>query len=224
VTAVGDAEHPFAAIEETFKRSVAAFNEAGVRFLLGGSIAIWAHGGPETRNDLDFMVREEDAEAALQALVDAGMRPERPPEDWLLKAWDGDVLVDLIHHPMGVTITDEVIARGKDLDVAAMRIRVMAVEDVLSSKLLALGEHALDLEPSMQLARALREQIDWAQVRVRTEHSPYARAFLHLVDDLGVTLPQGAVGAPAGHRRVRVVEPSRGALGQERSSAGRTSG
>jgi hypothetical protein len=204
---MGDAEHPFAAIEQTFKRAVAAFNDAEVPFLLGGSIAIWAHGGPETRNDLDFMVRPEDAESALEALVDAGMKADRPPEEWLLKAWDGDVLVDLIHHPMGMTVTDDVIARGKDLDVAAMRVRVMAVEDVLSSKLLALGEHSLDLEPSLQLARALREKIDWAQVRARTEDSPYARAFLHLADDLGITRPTPVRDAAA-HPRVRVVEPA----------------
>ena len=29
------------------------------------------------------------------------MRPEDPPEEWLVKAWDGDTLVDLIHHPEG---------------------------------------------------------------------------------------------------------------------------
>lgn len=34
------------------------------------------------------------------------MRPEKPPQEWLWKAWDGDVLTDLIfaprardHHP-----------------------------------------------------------------------------------------------------------------------------
>jgi hypothetical protein len=205
---MAEAEHPFGAIEETFKRSVAALDGADVPFLLGGSIAIWAHGGPETRNDLDFMVKPEDAERALDALVGAGMRPEHPPEDWLVKAWDGKVLVDLIHHPMGMTVTDEVIARGKDLDVAAMRVRVMAIEDVLSSKLLALGEHSLDLEPTLQLARALRERIDWGLVRARTEGSPYARAFLHLVEELGVT-GSGESPAHPHHAKVRVVEPIR---------------
>src|SRR5215213_7322205 len=102
---MGDGDHPFAAIEQTFKKSVAAFDRAEVPFLLGGSLATWAHGGPETRNDLDFMVKPEDAERALQALVDAGMKAERPTEDWLLKAHDGDVLVDLIHHPTGFEIT-----------------------------------------------------------------------------------------------------------------------
>jgi putative nucleotidyltransferase-like protein len=202
---MGEIDHPFATIEETFKRAVAALQGAEVPFLLGGSLATWAHGGPETRNDLDFMVRPEDAERALQALVDAGMRAERPPEDWLLKAWDDEVSIDLIHRPTGFEITDQVIARGPEKNVAAMRMRVMAIEDVLTSKILALGEHSLDLEGSLQLARALREQIDWSQVRARTEHSPYARAFLHLLEHLGIVAAHEPAAEHPAHGRVRVV-------------------
>lgn len=29
------------------------------------------------------------------------MRTEKPPESWLYKAWDGDVLVDVIFRPVG---------------------------------------------------------------------------------------------------------------------------
>jgi hypothetical protein len=201
---MGSSDHPFVAIEETFKRSVAALDRAGIPYLLGGSLAIWAHGGPETRNDLDYMLKAEDSEAALSALEGAGMRAERPSENWLLKAWDGDVLVDLIHHPIGLEITDEVIARGIELDVAAMRVRVMALEDVMVSKLLALGEHALDFESSLQFLRALREKIDVGAVRARTSDSPYARAFFALAEELGVV---GSRRPPAhAHPRVRVVD------------------
>ena len=56
-------------------------------YILGGGLAAWARGGPPTEHDIDFFVREDDAERALAALDAAGMRPERPPEDWLLKAW-----------------------------------------------------------------------------------------------------------------------------------------
>jgi len=201
---VGEQAHPFSAIEQTFKRTVAALQKAEIPFLLGGSLGAWAHGGPETTNDLDLMVRPEDAERAQQALADVGMRPEIPPEDWLLKAWDGDVLVDLIHHPTGMDITDEVLARGVERSVAAMTIPVMAIEDIIATKLLALGEHSLDLEGSLQLARALREQVDWSEVRARTDRSPYARAFLYLAEQLEV-LPERAAGADARHPRVRVV-------------------
>jgi hypothetical protein len=202
---VPEEEHSFDEIEETFKRAVAALEGAEVPFLLGGTLACWAHGGPRTHNDLDFMIRPADAERALDALVGAGMRAERPAEDWLVKAWDGEVLVDLIHKPKGLEINDEVLARGKMRDVAAMRTRVMALEDVLTSKLLTLGEHSLDLESSLQIVRSLREQIDLDDVRTRTQHSPYARAFFSLLDDLGITDTRHPV-AHARSARVRVVE------------------
>ena len=49
-------ETPFKEMEATLKKSVAAFREAQVPALLGGSLAVWARGGPETRHDLDFVV------------------------------------------------------------------------------------------------------------------------------------------------------------------------
>jgi predicted nucleotidyltransferase len=181
-----DDEQPFAEIEHALKRASAALRDAGVPFLLGGSLASWARGGPETRHDLDLMIRPEDVETALEALKDAGMRPERPPEDWLVKAWDGDTLVDLIYCPKGLPVNDDLIARGEELSVLGMEMRVMALEDVMATKLLALTEHSLRYEGLLQIARALREQIDWAAVRARTESSPFARAFFTLAEGLDI--------------------------------------
>jgi Nucleotidyl transferase of unknown function (DUF2204) len=171
----------------TLKRAAAALEREGVPYLLGGSIACWARGAPALARDLDFMVKPEDAERALGALVAAGMRAERPPEQWLLKAWDGDVLVDLIHGPSGLEMDDEVVVRGERLGVAGMWVTVMALEDVMTTMLMALDEHTLDYERLLQIARSLREQIDWEDVRERTAGSPYARAFFTLVEGLGIT-------------------------------------
>jgi hypothetical protein len=179
-------ENDFAAIEATLKRSVAAFRDAEVPALLGGSLAIWARGGPETRHDLDFMVKPQDAERALDALEAVGMRPERPPEGWLFKAWDGDVLVDLIFAPRGLEMTDEVLERGDDREVLSISTRVMALEDVFSTKLLALDEHRLDYAGLLLMARSLREQIDWETLRQRTDGSPFARAFFVLCEELEI--------------------------------------
>ena len=179
-------ESPFSDIEGALKRSAAALREAEIPFLLGGSLASWARGGPETRHDLDLMIRESDVEAALAALEAVGMRREDPPEEWLVKAWDGDVLVDLIFHPKGMPITDEVIARGEDLAVLSMHMRVMALEDVMVTKLMAISEHHLRYESLLAMSRALREKIDWPQVHRRTEESPFARAFFVLLDGLGI--------------------------------------
>ncbi len=183
---MADPEHSFDDIVASMKRSIAALREEDVPFLLAGSLAVWAQGGPEKRKDLDFVVKPEDAERALAALEAAGMRPERPPEGWLLKAWDGDIVVDLIFEPRGLDVNDEVISRGRDLHVLAMDVRVMALEDVLHSKLTALDEHSADFSSLIGLARAVREQVDWEDVRRRTETSPFARGFFVILEGLEV--------------------------------------
>ena len=204
----------FAAIEHALKRAAGALRDAGVPFLLGGSLASWARGGPETQHDLDLMIKPEDAERALQALVDAGMRADDPPEEWLVKAYDGDVLVDLIFAPKGLPMTDEVIARGEEMAVLSMDMRVMALEDVLVTKLMALSEHALRYESLLRITRALREQVDWDTVRARTESSPFARAFFVLAEGLDILGVRAPAPGGASHRpRVRVLTPpSSGAL------------
>ena len=83
---------PFSDLEGALKKSAAALRDADVDFLLGGSLASWARGGPETRHDLDLVISPADVDRALEALQEAGMRPEDPPEEWLVKAWDGDDL------------------------------------------------------------------------------------------------------------------------------------
>ncbi len=72
------------------------------------------------------------------------------------------------------------------MSVQAVWMLVMPVDDLLVSKLLSLTEHHLDYARALEITRALREQIDWLDVRRRTDHSPFARAFLGLVEELGI--------------------------------------
>jgi hypothetical protein len=202
-------EHRFSELEESMKKAAAALRKASVPFLLGGSLAVWAHGGPEPKKDLDLMVKAEDAQRALEALTEAGMKPEEPPEDWLLKAWDGEVLIDLIFHALELPITDDVIARGDRLNVFSIQMPVMALEDVVATKLLALNEHALDYESLLQISRAVREKVDWPAVWARTRHSPYARGFFSLVGELEVVNRAELGGKP--RAQVRVVPKAEGA-------------
>jgi hypothetical protein len=199
----------FDPFEATLKKAVAAFREAEVPSLLGGSLAIWARGGPETAHDLDFMVKPEDAERALQALVDVGMKAERPPEAWLYKAWDGDVLVDIIFQPRGLTMTDEVFSRGETREVLAISVNLMALEDVFATKLLAFDEHNCDYSAILLRARALREQIDWDHLRERVEDWPFARAFFVLAQGLGIVQADETVSIESderGRARVQVTD------------------
>jgi hypothetical protein len=201
-----DDEMPFSDLENTLKKSAAALREADIPFLLGGSLASWARGGPETRHDLDLVIKPEDAERAVTALEDAGLRPEDPPEEWLVKAWDGDTLVDLIFYPKGTPVDDHLIERGEVMSVLGMEMRVMALEDVLVTKLMALSEHSLRYESLLPIARALRERVDWDDVRARTHQSPWARAFFVMLEGLGV-LPEASPSTGGHETRVRVLTP-----------------
>ena len=201
-------EHSFDAIADTLKKVAAALRDNEIPYLLGGSLAFWAYGGPERRKDLDFMIKADDADRTLEVLEAEGLRPEKPPEGWLYKAWDGDVLVDLIFHPKGMEIDDEVIARGEDIEVLAMPLKVMALEDVLCTTLLALHEHAVDYSGLLQMARSLREKVDWEDVRARTDRSPFARAFFTMIEGIGI-IGDGEPADGGGRTEVRVVEPSR---------------
>ena len=176
----------FPELIDAMKRAAAALREAEVPFLLGGGMAAWARGGPPTDHDVDFLVREENAESALETLVAAGMRPERPPEGWLFKAWDGDTLVDLIFRPSGGAVDDEMFARSSTLDVMAQTLSVASIDDVLATKVLALNEQSPDYRAVLEIARALREQVDWSHVRARVEESPFGAAFMTLVERLEI--------------------------------------
>lgn len=170
----------------SLKRAAAALRDANVRFVVGGGIAAWARGGPPTEHDIDLLIREHDATRALEACAAAGMRTEVPPEGWLVKAYDGDTLVDLIYRPTGLVVDDDLFVRCEVLNVHAVPMSVLGVDDILATKLLALTEHNLDYAPVLEYARSLREQIDWLALRARVDGSPFARAFFTLVEELGV--------------------------------------
>src|SRR5207244_177616 len=72
------------------------------------------------------------------------------------------------------------------LEVAAVTMPVASLDDVMVTKLLALNEQESDFGGCLEIARSLREQIDWDWVRERTADAPFAAAFFTLVEELGV--------------------------------------
>jgi len=189
-------------VERTLKKTAAALRDADVPFCLVGSLSAWVRGGPESSHDLDFGIRSCDILKAAAALQQIGMKIEIPPEDWLIKAWDGSypedgspredpILVDLIYAPSGVPITDEVLERADYMDVLAHKMRVLDPTDLMVMKLLSLREQHLNLTSTIATARAVREQIDWEDLRRRCQHSPYANGFFTMAEQLGICPPAG---------------------------------
>jgi hypothetical protein len=179
----------------TLKRAASVLKQAEVPFALAGGFAAYAHGGMSSDHDVDFLICEEDIPRALDALVAMGFTAERPPEDWLVKVYDEGRLVDLIHRPVERPVTEETLADTVPRPVNAVRMPVLSATTLMVHKLLSYSQHYCDFAKGLPLARSLREQIDWARVREETAHSPYAEAFLVLLDRLDV-VPVSATGSP----------------------------
>lgn len=182
---MGDCAATFDEITQSMRRCAALLRDAEVPFVLAGSVAAWARGGPPVSGDVDFVIRPADVERARETLAAAGLRVEQPPERWLFKAWDGDVLADVIHEPAGLEL-EETFARADVLSVLSVDMPVMSVDDVLVNKLLSFEEHYIDFVGLLPVARALREQADWAAIRRRTEDSAIAAGFLAMAERLGI--------------------------------------
>lgn len=171
---------------EALKLVATTLKAAGVRFALAGGYAAWAHGAPEPEHDVDFAVVPDDVAAAEQALAAAGVRVEHPAEDWLVKAWPGDALVDLVHRVADRDVGAEVTRRAEVVDVLSVHMPVLSPTDVLAHKLRSMSEHSCDPGKALPAARALRERVDWAALAADVADNPYARAFLFLARELGI--------------------------------------
>lgn len=164
----------------------AALSAAGIPFALAGGFAAWVHGAPQSEHDADFVIREQDVSTAREALEATELRVEDPVENWLFKAYRGDALVDIIYRLDGESVPDELFERTESFDVFGVPMPVMQATDILSEKMRVLTEQRCNYSNLLPVARALREQVDWAEVAARTAWNPYAAAFLYLLDRLAV--------------------------------------
>jgi len=168
------------------KKVATMLQSAGVRYALAGSAAVYARGGPAGEHDVDFVLHADDVMKALAAAAEAGLRTERPPEGWLVKVYDDENLIDLIFRFYDRVVDDAMLGRSESMSVAAVEMPVLDASDLVVAKLLSLSAHNCDFAPPLLMVRVLREQIDWKVVREGCDESPYAKAFLWLVQLLDI--------------------------------------
>ncbi|GLW05899.1 hypothetical protein Misp01_10290 [Microtetraspora sp. NBRC 13810] len=184
------------AILETLKLAGTALKDAGVRFALAGGCAAYARGAAPSLHDVDFVLVHDDVPIALDTLSKLGFRTQRPPEDWLVKAFDEGRLVDLIFRVSDRPVTPELIKRSEPLKASAVILPVLEATDLVISWLMPLSEHSCDYGSLLPQVRALREQVDWNRVASVVASSPYAFTFLTLLERLNIIAPVEPSGSP----------------------------
>ena len=93
----------------------------------------------------------------------------------------------MLHHLNGSPVTPDVIADAGEVDVLALRMRVLSPTRVITEKLNSLNEHHCDFATLLPGVRAVRERVDWVRLRADTAENDFAVAFLVLADRLGIT-------------------------------------
>jgi hypothetical protein len=173
-------------IRDLLKRTAVALKQGDVPFALCGGYAAWVRGAPEPDHDADFLVPEAEAERAAKVLADAGLEVQEPPEDWLVKVVSGGSFVDVLWRTCGHPVEADLIDRSEVAPVLSVQMPVLSATDILVTKLMALDEHYCDFSRMLPVARALREQVDWPEVRREVAGNDFAVVFLQLLDRLDV--------------------------------------
>ena len=164
-------------VRDLLKRTAVALKQADVPFALCGGYAAWVRGAPEPDHDADFLVPATEAERAADALTEAGLPVVRPAEDWLVKVVTEGAFIDVLWRTCGFPVESDLIERADTLPVLSVHMPVLAATDIVTTKLMALDEHYCDFGRLMPVARAMREQVDWATVRRDTEANDFAAVF-----------------------------------------------
>jgi hypothetical protein len=123
--------------------ATAALAAAEIPYLLVGGLASTVCGRSRWTADIDFLVREGEADRVLEALAGTGFETERTNPMWIFKAFRDDIVIDVIFWMKGnIVLDDEMLARSVEADVMGAHVRVAAPEDLLVMKAIANDEQS----------------------------------------------------------------------------------
>jgi len=129
-------------MEAVLLRAADVLDKVGIDYAVMGGLASAAVGRLRHTHDVDLFVSHRGAVSGLAALDQAGFRTERTDEEWLYKAFWGDVMVDLIFESTGgITFDEEMRRRRRPIDVRDRELPAIPPEDLVVIKALAHKEH-----------------------------------------------------------------------------------
>jgi predicted nucleotidyltransferase len=171
-----------------------AFDIAGIPYAIIGGIAATGLGRPRWTNDIDLLVKPEDADRALEALQARGFETEKTDTRWLYKAYKDHVLVDVLFKSTGDVYLDaEMIERSVEVEFLGHRVRFVPPEDLLIMKAVVHSEvgphHWHDA-----LGILTRGGLDWEYFERRARRAPRrVLALLIYAHSLDLSVPNRVI-------------------------------
>ena len=162
--------------DDVFRRLIAAFDQAGIAYMLSGSFAAAYYGAARSTQDIDFVI--EATPAKLEVL-----RRELPQNEYyidlvaLLEAHRHQSMFNIIDLTSGWKIdlifrkarqfSVEEFRRRRSVEIHAVSLFVATAEDVILSKLewLKLGGSQRQLEDVVAMLRSRWDSLDQTYLR-----------------------------------------------------------
>lgn len=158
--------------DRTLFLALDALEERKIPYAIIGGIAASGLGRPRSTHDIDFFVRPEDAEAALEALGRHGFDTERTDARWLFKGWKEQMMVDIIFKSQGdIYFDDEMHRRAKPMDYHGRRVPTVSPEDLVIIKC-AVHNEAGPHHWHDALAVLSHATVDWPYLLKRARRAP----------------------------------------------------
>ncbi len=159
---------------EIFGEAARILNEAGVETCVMGGVAVWGYGRRRPTHDIDFLVCDEDADRALEALGEAGYRIERTDPHWIYKAFKDHVLVDIIFEVAGGEVPcRDVIDRRRKMTIEGIELDVISPEDLVAIKLAVFKpRRPADWYDAVLVIKGTGGKLDWDYLIMRSQAHP----------------------------------------------------
>jgi hypothetical protein len=153
--------------ERVFQETLMLLNRCRVPYAVSGAFALQVHTGIwRATKDIDLFLAPEDVSAATCCLQKDGFRCKTKDRVWLHKAHRNGFFVDLITGMSNAVITVERswIDRAKPAMVLDVRVRVLAAEELLVSKLFVVRRERFDGADIAHIVYASQGNLDWDRI------------------------------------------------------------
>lgn len=182
---------------QTLAATLAVLDDAGADYLLIGGLAtaVVLQQAWDPAEDIDLLIRRDDADGLLARFADAGYATERHDPGWLYKAARPNVTVDLMFRAgERILLDDEHLARAVRAQFEGVPVRMPDPADLIVMKALFDSvTRPVNWHECVRLVR--RGRFDWDYLLRRScEHGParMLSLLLYAATD-GIEVPRRAL-------------------------------